>query len=129
MFSDKVARALIGMECSREAKRALLNLSGSSTETVFEEEAVQDLSISGELERLETTKNGAFDSDKIPSVFQFNCNDSDGLTNASARSMKRFERGLGVTLVRSDDIELKPVSFNFIKIALRSVIVINSAQS
>ena len=98
------------MECSREAKRTLLDLSRVSTETVFSDDSLQDLSISSELDRLETSKNGAFDSEKVPSAFQFNCNDTDGLSNASSRSLKRFERGLGVTLVRSDDIELKPVS-------------------
>ena len=98
------------MEINREAKKEALDLSRASTETVFSDESLQELSISSELECMETSQNGAFDSEKVPSKFQFCGNDSDGLTNASARAMKRFERGLGVTLVRSDDIELKPVS-------------------
>ena len=102
--------SLDSMEDGRDAKTGQLDLSGASIETIFTDDSLQELSISGELEKMETSRNGAFDSDKVPSAFQFCMNDSDGLTNARARSMKRFERGLGVTLVRSDDIELQPVN-------------------
>ena len=98
------------MEKTREAKGEVLNLSRASIETVFSDDSLQDLSISGELDKMETSRDGAFDSDKIPSKFQFEQADTDGLANASARSQKRFERALGIKLVRSDDIQLKPVS-------------------
>ena len=95
----------------REKGPELLDLSKASLETVFSDESLQDLSIASELEKIEPSSGGAWDGAKTPHVFEFNCNNSDGLANAKSRAMKRFERGLGINLVRSDDIELKPVSY------------------
>ena len=98
------------MENNRDREQDLLDLSKVSVETVFSDESLQDLSIASELERMEPSPGGAWDGAKVPHIFEYNCNDSDGLTNAKSRAMKRFERGLGINLVRSDEIELKPVS-------------------
>ena len=99
------------MEEKREKGQELLDLSKVSVETVFSDESLQDLSFASELEKMEPSQGGAWDGAKIPHAFEFNCNESDGLANAKSRSMKRFERGLGINLVKSDNIELKPVSY------------------
>ena len=86
-----------------------LDLSGASIETVFSEGSLQDISVTEVIENMESSPNGAFDSDKIKSAFHFNCNEG-WVENAKARSNKRFEKGMGVGLLNSEKIEFKPVS-------------------
>ena len=99
------------MENNREEKRAEMNLSAVSMDTLFTDDAdsLQDISISKELERMETSPDGAFNGDKCPSKFDFDCKKMSWLDNARSRCEKRFERGLGVNLIKSDELELKPV--------------------
>ena len=99
------------MEANREEKRNELDLSAVSMDTLFTDDAdsLHDLSISKELEKMVTSPNGAFDGDKFPSKFEFNCKTMSWLDDARTRCDKRFERGLGVNLIKSDELELKPV--------------------
>lgn len=92
------------METDRENKRVDLDLSAVSMDTLFTDDAdsLQDISISNELEKMETSANGAFDGDKCPSKFQFDCKNTTWLDDARSRCEKRFERGLGITLIKSD---------------------------
>ena len=96
------------MEGKREAK-VDLDLSGASIETVFSDESLQELSVTEVLGNLTSSPGGAFDGDKIPSVFEFNMNEA-WLKNACSRSNKRFEKGIGIGLVNSEKIDFKPVS-------------------
>ena len=114
------------MENLREKRQCLHDSSELSVESVFTDDSLQDISITSEIGKLESSPGGAWDGDKVPHAFEFNCKDSDGLTNAKSRSMKRFERGLGITLVRSDDIELKPVIIDCKLICM--IISLNSVQ-
>ena len=99
------------MEINREDKRNDLDVSAVSMDTLFTDDAddLHDLSISKELEKMVTSPNGTFDGDKFPSKFEFNCKTMTWLEDARARCDKRFERGLGVNLIKSDELELKPV--------------------
>ena len=110
------------MEFERdERKPELADLSAVSMDTLFTDDAdsLHDISIAKELENMEPSPNGAFDGAKIPSMFEYDCNKMDWLQNAKARCDKRFERGLGVNLIKSDELELKPVSKAWIKHATR----------
>ena len=83
------------MEAERENKKVDLDLSAVSMDTLFTDDAdsLHDISISKELENMETSTNGAFDGDKCPSKFQFDCKNASWLDDARSRCEKRFERG------------------------------------
>ena len=99
------------MESVREGKIEKLDLSGASTETLFEDDSLQDLSISSELEKMVTSQNGVFDGTKIPSKFEFEGNfGSSWLNEIKKDCNKRFERGIGMNMVNTDEIIMKPVS-------------------
>ena len=99
------------MENVRESKMERLDLSGASTETLFEDDSLQDLSISAELEKMEASQNGAFDGAKISSKFEFEGNlGSTWLNEIKKDCKKRFERGIGMNMVNTDEIIMRPVS-------------------
>ena len=99
------------MESKRDEQKASLDLSAVSMDTLFTDDggSLHDISIVKELENMETSFDGTFDGEKVPSKFEFDCKNDSWLDNARQRCDKRFERGLGVNLIKSDELELKPV--------------------
>ena len=83
------------------------SLEGSSTEDV----GAHDISIVGGIEEIEASPyDGVFDGTKISSVFEVNEREDVAFKNAVARSEKRFEMALGLSLLKKEYFDLKPVS-------------------
>ena len=78
-------------------------------DNIFEEEDVQELSLVEKLNELETSGNGAFDSERISSVHEIGQGENTHLKNLVARCGKRFEAALGLNLIKNDYFQMKQV--------------------
>ena len=114
------------MEKARNSRKCSLNddiidltNESSSDDVVFQEASGGNLSILSndssestilkEIQKIERSHSGAFDGCIIKSVHERDDNPVE-IKNILARSDKRFEAGLGMSLIKNEFLPINPVS-------------------